>query len=170
MADWASVAQSAVGPIVGSGITVWATRNSDRERLSAAIIWMDGFDHREEYVNWPALHVHNRSKQAIMIATMETRLGVFVRRRAMDYFPMEYDDPTDLQFPYRVEAGEVKQFCLDPAVLDRAAATAGRLDRALGYVRIPYLRVGVRTMAGGRVFVDAADATSCRDRPKWLER
>lgn len=51
MADWASVAKSAVGPIVGSGITFWATRSSDRERLSAAIIWMDGFDHHEEYVN-----------------------------------------------------------------------------------------------------------------------
>ena len=105
-----------------------------------------------------------------MIATVETKLGVFFRRRAMDYFPMEYEDPSDLDFPYRVEAGEVKRFFLDTKVMDNAAATAGRVARALGYVRIPYLRVGVRTMAGGKVFVDAADATSWRDRAQWLKR
>jgi hypothetical protein len=169
MAEWASVVQTAIGPVIGAAISFFALRQSDRERLGAAIIWAEPHDPRNG-IEWPFLFIQNRSKQAILIGSVETELGLVFRRRAKDFCPLEFDDPTDLRFPYKIDPGEGWRFALDPKALRHAADTAPALARWLGVLRVPYLRIQARTVGGASISVDGAEGTPWRDRPRWLMR
>jgi len=169
MADWTTVFQSAVGPIVGSAITLFATRSADREQLSAALIWIDHFDEEHGHSSCPLLHIHNRSSQAIMIASAATRTGNFFKKINRDFYPLDYEDPFDLDFPYRVEAGEVWRKSIDPLVMLNVAESAKWYNKGLEFIGFPFVRIGIRTMTGSSCFTNAALAIPWNKRPWWVK-
>lgn len=160
----------AVGPLIGAAITLYALKRGDREKISASIIWIDDFDEQHGYTSEPFLHVQNRSIQPIMIAKIELTSGILIKSREKDAFPVSYEDPTDLAFPYRIDPGQTWRKMLDTDVIGRVAGKASYLPKILGLINIPFVRIRVTTMGGVRLSIDAADATKWTDRPRWLQR
>lgn len=169
MADWASVAQSLGGPLIGALITLIVTRQNRRERISAAIIWQTFADPRTDW-EVVSLHVQNQSGLPVLISSIEIQTGIIFRRSTRGSQPLDFEDPTDLHFPYAINPGEVQRFVLHQWSFATAIEKPPLAARILGRLGVPYVRIKVRTIGGGAVSINAADATPWRDRPKWLKR
>ena len=168
MATWADALQGVFGPVVGAAITLWATRKAEGERISAAIIWSWAYDRSGAQIEEPFLHVQNRSGQPILISRVRWQKGL-MRRSAGDEIPLNFEDPTDIDFPYEIKAGEVRRFELDNLSARRMVQTASPLERTVSRIsRRPYLWIEIGTVTGTRVRIGASDATPWRDRPAWL--
>ncbi len=162
------MSKAVVGPLIGAAIAIYSMQRSRKEIISASIIWdwrEPGYDRDTEE---PILHIHNRSPISVMIASVELRRGLLFRRRVEN--PLYWFDEPAFHFPYRIEAGDKWSHRLDKRSIDREAAKAGSLAKALGYVRIPYLVILAKTVAGTKIAIDAADATPFEKRPGWLQR
>lgn len=169
MASWSDTFQAAFGPIVGAGITLLATRISQREKLSATIIWNRAYYRHSAPSEEPFLHIQNRSIHPVLVSKIFWRRGLF-RPRIADEFPLDYEDPTEIDFPYAIAAGEMRRFVLDTRSAKRVADCATPLTQfASRWARRPYLWIEIQTIAGTRMRISASDATPWRDRPAWLE-
>jgi hypothetical protein len=170
--DWpgatVEVARTIAGPLIGAAIAIFTMRRQTAERLSLSIIWDWGHPGPFRDAEEPRLYVQNRGDIPVMLASVELRRGIVFRRKSE--FPLSWIDEPSFSFPYRIEPGETWSYQLDKRAIFGVADDAGRMPRMLGRLRIPYVVLRVRTMAGSTAQIDAADATPFINRPKWLER
>ena len=147
---------------------MWTYRRQRKERLSAAIIWAWGADYQtggqEEQ---PFLTVQNRSDKPAVITDISYLAGSLWPKPEPGT-AMDFDDPTDIDFPYEIEPGKMHRFRLNSygakTITDKVTSL-GRLARKLG--RAP-VWIQVKTMANTRLRVRAEEATPWKNRAEWL--
>lgn len=104
--DVAQLLVSATAPFVAAGAALWIASLQRRERLSCFI------SYGGQYGDTSFLGMHNRSGQTVAITSIRYLAGgpwrTLRRGTALDY-----EDPSDLRFPYKIAAGEILKLEID---------------------------------------------------------
>lgn len=118
----AQLAIAAATPFIAAFVAVWVANFSAQERLSVFISY--GWSGQKEL---SFVGVHNRSPQTIWIIDIRFVRRTGLRWRRDEYVAIDYDDPTDLAFPYDVAPGATRRLVLDDEHAIRYAQGCGRL-------------------------------------------
>jgi len=163
--DWLTLAVAAVGASLTTFTSIWIARQNQREKFHLHIDWV--WEGGAPVAEYAVLYVQNRSTTALQIAEIAWYRGLFRRRKASGTAKW-WDDPSDLNFPYEVKAGETKSFALEEDGAQKQLAKVTPWERRLAKVRKATFWVGVTTVAGKRKFVAADPALPWTMRPNWL--
>lgn len=104
--DAAQLLVSAIAPFVAAGAALWIASVQRRERLSCFI------SYGGQFADTSFVGVHNRSAQTVAIIGVRYLSGGLWRVRQKGT-ALDYDDPTDISFPYLIAPGEVLKLWLD---------------------------------------------------------
>lgn len=126
--DVAQLIVSAVAPFIAAGAALAIAAASRKERASIVVSF--GYDGNYDAIDY--LVIHNRSLQTIAITSVRYYAGV-IWRTPVDGTALDYDDPTDLDFPYVVEPGKLRRLRLDTGAAERIARRVGPLRRAVAW-------------------------------------
>src|SRR6185369_684534 len=144
--DMLQLGVSIVAPFVAAGGALWIYALQQRERVSCFITYGYG----REYDEIDFLGIHNRSSQPIAVVAVRYRSGVLVRKSGQGT-ALNYEDPTDLAFPYVVGPGEIRKLWLDDV-------QALRLAKSVGFLR----RLMARLLHRSRILVECETSTGAR--------
>ena len=164
--DWLTLAAATAGTILGTFTTIWSVRRADTEKFALHIEW--AFEPHSEEAEYPVLYIQNRSAGSIQIAEMAIYKG-FLRKRRSCQTVKWWDDPTDLNFPYEVKAGETGKYALSSKTIKKQFNKIGRWRRTLSWLRRATFWIGVSTVAGKRRFIAGDSALEWSARPSWLQ-
>lgn len=146
--DVLQLAASLVVPFIAAGGALWIASQQRKERVSCFISWGYGRGGQEVSL----VGIHNRSSQTVAITRIRYLSGIVIRSAA-EGTALNYDDPTDLGFPYLVAPGEIRTIELDQHM-------AGRLARSFGKGRLFLARLFRRS----RILVECQTTTGARYR------
>ena len=153
--DVGTVFQIVLSSCVAAATTLFVNARQERERISCFVDWKfverdDGFE------EFPYLGVHNRSSQPIAIHSVRFAKGGVFYRAPEQATALDFDDPTDLAFPYLVEPGKIRVLVLDGDQASRLANEPRGLKlRMLKWLGIQRISLEVRTTARTLLFIDA---------------
>lgn len=116
----------------------------------------------------PFLYVHNRGEKAVAVVDIYYRTGP-IRPRRLRGLAMDYDDPTDIHFPYEIEPGKSRRFKLASYRVVEALDKSSRWHRVAHLVGRQPIWVEVQTMANTRKRIGAAKVAPWKARPDWLK-
>lgn len=161
--DIAQLLVSAIAPLIAAAGALGVARLSFRERVSIAITW--GTDYRSQDVSFIA--IHNRSSQAVAITTVRYVSGVFWRT-AEDGTALDYEDPSDLAFPYLIEPGKILRLRLNEYAAKRLAKESSRTQTVMAWaLRRSRFLVECRSTAGSRYRTSGEPILSWDDQLPW---
>jgi hypothetical protein len=152
---------AAIGPLV----KIWEIWRSDNERFDLHIEWID-FGPNHEIGEAPFLFVLNKSANPIFITAIRFRTGLFWRKKHA-YTAMQYDDPTDINFPYLVDPGKKHQFILQDYAAEKHYEQIGWKSGLSKVFRRSWLWLEIETAAKSSRIIGAERVMSWKSRPAW---
>ena len=81
---------------------------------------------------------------------------------------MDYEDPMDLSFPYRIEPGQLHGFILDQSKLRRVLGSVQR-SKIFDRMRRSGIWIEIVTAGGNRRLIGGEEALPWRERPAWTK-
>lgn len=158
---------SLISPFVAASTAVLLARRQDRERVSCFVDWSFEIGDQEGPYNFLYIGIHNRSPHKIAIRSVKLLSGGFARV-ATEGTALSYEDPFDLNFPYKVEPGEVKTLALDEEAATKLFASSSRCMNVINKIlRRPRIMVECMTTAGTRFRGSAEEALPWDERQRW---
>ena len=163
----AAIFAAVTGPSATFMTARWVTKRRERTLLVLSLHWK-WFGPDEQISEAALLHVENRSEHTIFVNEVRYHWGLFWRTKRHSYTALWMEDPSDVDFPYEVGAGQSRSFMLDE---DDPISIYRRLEARYGWLfnlfhRFP-VRIVVETTDGRRVGISALDAMRWASRPKW---
>ena len=167
--DIAQLAVSAVVPFIAVGGALLVAAAPHRERIACIVSWgwIYGGEGPDEA---PFLIIHNRGTQSVAVSAVRYLAGFPAKIRGSGT-ALDYEDPTDVNFPYIVAPGEIKRLRLDEMMalrligeLPRFQALAARLFRR------PRIFVEATTTTGLRKKTEAESTLPWTSRASWMRR
>ena len=165
--DFAPIVSPILSPIIAAATAIVLFQRKEQERVHASIEWRY-VAHPDGQYEEPFLVVHNRSDRSVAIKDMRYVSGV-LRRVRSDSTALGYDDPEDIDFPYLVEPGKLRNIRLDEHQATRIADEASWLGRLLSRAGRARIKVEAVTTAGKRIRISAEDAIAWKKKPAWLQ-
>jgi hypothetical protein len=160
---------SLISPFVAASTAVWLARRQDRERVSCFVDTAYEWGEEGPYT-WLYVGIHNHSPHAIAIRSVKFLTGGIVRR-AKEGTALDFEDPFDLAFPYRVEPGEIKTIALDgDAARKVVRETSPVLCHLNNLLSRPRVMIECRTTAGTRFKGSGEGAMPWDERQRWVRR
>ena len=159
--DWLTFFAAAAAVVT----TIWATRRGDRELLDAHLDW-EWFGSGPT-AELPFLYINNRSNHAVEIVELTWFSGAFLRKPD-EGTALYNEDPGDVNFPYRVEAGSSRKIYLEETGAIRSLKRAKRWSETFGIVRRSSVWLRIKTIRGGVKWLGAERALPWRERPDWF--
>lgn len=151
LATLVEVGKIVVSPVIAAITAIWVFNRKEREQIYCAVDW-DWFASSPD-PEVPFLAIQNRSSSQVMIKAFDYHVGL-LRRAVPSKIAIFWEDPTDLNFPYPVNAGETRKFRLDDHEVKSLANGSGKLCRlAYSFFGWPRIRLSVTTMAGAKFSV-----------------
>lgn len=154
--DYSPVVSPILSPVVAAVTAIVLFQRKEQERVHATIEWRfvgDPNGPREE----PFFVAHNRSDRSVAIKDIRYISGILWKRRS-EHTALGYDDPEDIDFPYLVEPGKLRNILLDEFQARRIADEASLLARLLSRAGCSRIYVEAFTTAGKRIRIPAEDA------------
>lgn len=165
--DFAPIASPILSPIIAAITAIILFQRKEQERVHCSIEWRY-VGHADGQYEEPFLVVHNRSDRSVAIKELRYLTGALWRRRS-DHTALGYDDPEDIDFPYLVEPGKLKNIRLDEQQATRIADEVWMPARFLSRIGRARIKVEAVTTAGKRIRVSAEDAIAWKRKPAWLQ-
>lgn len=165
--DIAQLVVSAVAPFVAVGGALLLAAYHRRERIACVISYGMTQDMTGRPQEASFLSVHNLTGQNVAINRLRYLSG-FPRRGSKVGTALEFSDPYDLNFPYMVGPGEIRNFHLDEAqALRLASDVKGVALLACRLLRRDRIAVEATTTTGLRKKVAAEAVLQWTDRAPW---
>jgi hypothetical protein len=165
--DYAPIISPILSPIIAAVTAIVLFQRKEQERVHCSIEWRYGGRPDGQYVE-PFLVVHNRSDRSIAIKDLRYLTGALWRRRS-NHTALGYDDPEDIDFPYLVEPGKLKNIRLDEHQATQIADGVWMPARFLSRVGRARIKVEAVTTAGKRIRVSGEGAIAWKKKPAWLQ-
>ncbi|WP_159827097.1 hypothetical protein [Novosphingobium sp. TCA1] len=164
------VAQLIFPSVIASVIALVTYHFKSKEPLHGSVTWQWVHDYYGQLNEEPHLTVHNRSDMPAYIKRARILTGNFLKTEASRY-AFSYVEPTDGNFPLKIEAKEATSFPLSTSLMEKCLKKAWWFNKVIGYVfKRNYLWLEVSTIGGARLVIPANDAAEFRNRPLWIER
>ena len=161
--DVAQLVVSALAPFVAAGSALALLAFGRRERVSTVIGW----EHDARYGEMDLIVIHNHSDRAVAIHAIRYLEGV-IWRTAQQGTALDYEDPTDLGFPYLIQPNEMRRLRLDSMQARRLARRAGRWRKLVALVlRRSRILVECQSTAGTRFRTSGEPALPWDDQLPW---
>jgi hypothetical protein len=158
---------SLVSPFVAAGTAVFLARRQDRERISCFVAWGLEWDDERGPFEWPYIGLHNQSPKTVAITSVRYLTGSFPRK-AVEGTALMYEDPFDLDFPYKVESGQIRTVHLDEEMGKRIVADASRFWSWVNVLlRRPRIVVECVTTGGTKLKASAEKLLPWDERQRW---
>lgn len=159
--DIAQLVVSGFAPFVAAGAALWIASLQRRERLSCFI------SYGGQFAETSFMGVHNRSAQTVAIIGVRYLSGG-LWRVPREGTALDYEDPTDISFPYLIAPGEVLKLWLDEhqAKICAEAVTGWPLLFAR-LLRRSRVLVEFQSSAGTRYRTSGERILPWRDRVPW---
>jgi hypothetical protein len=167
LVDYLTLAAAVVGPLAGVYATLWTVRRTEKVRFDAHIDWVD-FGPNSPLGETPALYIHNKSKDALVVTEIRFRSGAWIKRRRAGT-ALHYEDPMDLDFPYTVQPGVVRRLILAEYYARKYADLERWGAKAADWLRRPTLWLEIVTATGRSKTIGAEQALTWKDRPRWAK-
>ncbi|HEX7852338.1 MAG TPA: hypothetical protein VF503_01420 [Sphingobium sp.] len=169
MADpWMTLLTGSVSGVTASIMTLVTSRILQKERVALHIEWKWIPARDGGQVEAPILMVQNLSQHRIWIADISLGSGLFFLRKSP--WPISYDNPQDLKFPYDIDPHQIRWFELEERTILQRLKTSWRIGRILGRtIGRPRAKILVRTVSGAKRSITAEHAIGWSDRPAWLK-
>lgn len=164
--DFSPIVSPVLSPIIAAATAIILFQRKEQERVHCSIEWRYMGRPDGEYEE-PYLVVHNRSDRSVAIKDLRFATGALWRRRS-DQVALGFDDPEDINFPYLVEPGKLRNIRLDEHLATKIADGVWAPARLLSRVGRPRVKVEAVTTAGKRVRISAEDAIAWQKKPAWL--
>jgi hypothetical protein len=154
---------SGLAPFIAAGGALWIYSLQHRERISCFIT----FGYGREWEETSLISIHNRSSQPVAITRIRYRFGILFRKPSQGT-ALDYEDPTDLDFPYVVGAGEIRKLKLDEHHAIRLAQTVGKLRIwAARVLRRSRFTVECTTSTGAKYETSGEPILPWKDQLPW---
>jgi hypothetical protein len=159
--DAAQLFVSAIAPFVAAGAALWIASVQRKERLSCFI------SYGGQFADTSFVGVHNRSAQTVAIIGVRYLSGGSWRV-PREGTALDYDDPSDIRFPYMIAPGEVLTLPLDEHQAKKCAeAVVGWSLLAARLLRRSRLLVECQSSAGTRYRTGGERVLPWSDRVPW---
>lgn len=160
----AQLVVSGVAPFIAAGAALWIAALQRRELISVVI--GHDYDH-QRYGDIDYFIVHNRSTQPVAITSIRYLSGV-VWRTPQQGTALDYEDPTDINFPYLVQPGALLRLRLDSHAARKIASRFGVKRRRLAWLlRRSRLLVECRSSSGARYRTSGEPILPWDDQLPW---
>lgn len=157
------LAATIVVPFVAAGGGFWLYALQQKERVSCFIT----HDFGREYDEFSLVGVHNRSNQAVAITRVRYLSGVIFQTPNQGT-ALDYEDPTDLGFPYMVGPGEIRKLALEESQAARLAKNVGPIRCLLArFLRRSRISVECQTSTGARYRTSAEQVLPWDEQLPW---
>ena len=166
--DYLTLAAAVIAPIAAAWTTIWSVRRAESEKFNLHIDWKDFLEENYDYNQIPFLYVQNLTDQSLIIASIQWYRGAFRRRMTRDT-ALPWEDPFDLNFPYTIDAGSVRDFALDEHVAAKHFSKAKRISRSFGLFKRSAIWIGVTTVSGKTQFIGGERVLPWDERPRWIK-
>lgn len=167
LVDYLTLAAAILGPLAGVYTTLWTVRRGERVRFDAHVDWFD-FGPNHPWGETPALYLHNKARDALVVTDIRFRTGIWIKRRRRGT-ALQYDDPMDLSFPYRVESGELMRLILADHHVQKYAVVDPWRQRIADFLRRPTLWIEIVSATGRAKTIPAVRALPWKERPPWAK-
>lgn len=165
--EYAPLVSPILSPIIAAWTAIFLFQRKEQERIHCSLEWRY-VAHPDGQYEEPFLVVHNRSDRSVAIKDLRFVTGVLWRKRS-DSTALGYDDPEDIDFPYLVEPGKLRNIRLDEHQATRLADETSSLAHLLSRAGRARIKVEAVTTAGKRIRVSAEDAIAWKKKPAWLQ-
>lgn len=165
--DWSPIIGPILSPVIAAVTAIVLFQRKEQERVHCTIEWRY-IGHPDGQYEDPFLVVHNRSDRSVAIKDLRFIIGV-LRRTRSEHTALGYNDPDEVDFPYLVEPGKLRNIRLDEHQAVRLADEVSWLARTLSRVGRPRLKLEAVTTAGKRIRISAEDAIPWKKKPDWLQ-
>ena len=163
--SWLTLGAAVLGTAASAFTAIWTTRRQDREVFDVHLDWewMGSGPHAE----LPFVYIHNRSKNSISVVQLTWMFGAFARR-SWQGTALFYEDPSDINFPYEIQAGSTRKLYLDEDGAKRSFEKIKGQANFYGIIRRSSLWLKVETMRGNSKLIPAESALPWLSRPAWV--
>lgn len=165
--DYAPLVSPVLSPIIAAWTAIFLFQRKEQERVHCSLEWRY-VGHPDGQYEEPFLVVHNRSDRSVAIKDLRFLTGVLWRKRS-ESTALGYDDPEDIDFPYLVEPGKLRNIRLDEHQATRLADETSSLANLLSRIGRARIKVEAVTTAGKRIRISAEDAIAWKKKPTWLQ-
>lgn len=167
--SWAiPLLQLVFAPLLGAAAGLWAKSRGDRDRVKAHVEWVAEIGNDGHPYSQATIWIQNLSLRKVYVVEISSRCRLFYLHGDKSTV-LQWENYDDVQFPYAIDAGEVRSLWLDSNEIARVANASGFLSklRAVVFGR-SRIKLKVRTLAGGVTSTDGEPAIRPRDRCLWL--
>ena len=142
-------------------------KNKRNEHFDVGVEWKSGHDRSGCPAEFPCIIVHNRSETAIAINDVNAWYGWIFPKRSR-YTLLDYEDPFDLDFPYKIEPGAFWTHRLSlghiPDLLKKV-----RFARFAWLFGRSSIWIGVSTLRGSKHRSNLSPMIEFKNRPSWMQ-
>ena len=164
--DYLTLAAAVLAPAAAAWTTIWSVNKSESDKFSLHVDWKFFADPNAPSEEIPFLYIQNHSSRKILITGIQWHRGAWKRTEVRET-ALIWEDPTDLDFPYEIDAGAVRQFALSEIVAKQQFDRSKSVSKAFGRIGRSAIWIKVSTATGASKFIGGERVLPWKHRPDW---